>query len=163
MHLSNLAAQTGASLFTQLLAAPYFLPGLDAALKCHVPAGGGWVYDKTEDLALLTLLQSPSPSQSQPSGTQAAGYTHLVVEEDPSYLLESHKLGNEWHVAAVVEAFDAWVLDWAALKGLLKDPLKGVKEGDGLREVLLTVIRRVLYVKESEKLWILERRVGDGA
>jgi alpha-1,6-mannosyltransferase len=157
VHLSNLAAQTGASLFTQLLAAPYFLPGLDATLKSHSPPGGDWVYDKTENLALVSLLQSPSPSQSRPGETQSTSYTHLVVE-DPSYLLQSPKLGNEWRVAEVVKAFDAWVLDWAALKGLLKSPLKGVEDGDGLRDLLLATIRRVLYVKESDKLWILERR-----
>ncbi|KAF5327333.1 hypothetical protein D9619_003978 [Psilocybe cf. subviscida] len=163
VHLSNLAAQTGASLFTQLLAAPYFLPELDATLKSHSPTGSDWVYDKTENISLLSLLQSPAPSQSQShsSGTQLTGYTHLVVEEDPNYVLESQRLGDRWRVVEVLKAFDAWVLDWAALKSLLKDPLGSLKDGDGLRDVLLATMRRVPYVKESEKLWILERRDAD--
>lgn len=89
------------------------------------------------------------------------GYSHLIAEEDPSPVLKSHKLWEEWRVVGSVKAFDAWVLDWAALKDLIKNPLEGLMDGDDLRDKLLATMWRILYMKESEKLWILERQNMD--
>jgi alpha-1,6-mannosyltransferase len=90
VHLANLAAQTGATLFTQERAPPYapFLPA---------PAGGNWTYGKTEHLA--------------PDELSRGAYTHLVVEAPPDAAF-----ARGWTELGHVRGFDGWTLDssWVA-------------------------------------------------
>ncbi|KAI0052322.1 glycosyltransferase family 22 protein [Auriscalpium vulgare] len=80
VHISNLAAQTGASLFLHAHAPPHpaYLP----------PTTAHWTYDKTEHLTLRQLGAS-------------ANITHLIVEE---------RGWNEgvWLVSDAVESFAGW-------------------------------------------------------
>ena len=88
VHISNLAAQTGASLFLQTRSAPYYLslpsppPGLD------------WTYNKTEGLT------THSPSQ----------FTHLVAEA-------SGPVPWGWKKVECIEGFDGWSLNPGVLLG----------------------------------------------
>ena len=79
VHISNLAAQTGASLFLQTHSAPYppFLPSLTS--------GQNWTYNKTENLTTY----SPSP------------FTHLIVEA-------SGPLPRGWKKVECIEGLDGW-------------------------------------------------------
>ncbi|KAI0671330.1 Alg9-like mannosyltransferase family-domain-containing protein [Trametes maxima] len=89
VHISNLAAQTGASLFLHSNAPP-FLPGLETG---H-PAT--WTYDKTENLSFQAL-------------TATRDITHLIAEVAT---LPSTPSGLEaWTPVAVVDGFDGWVFD----------------------------------------------------
>lgn len=94
MHISNLAAQTGATLFLQLNAPPYYPP------RPAPPAV--WVYNKTENL---------SPAALSVSG---ASFTHLISELSP---VEDATLRSHWKVAGVVAGFDRWAVDWVLIKG----------------------------------------------
>ena len=60
VHISNLAAQTGASLFLQRNAPPFY-PGLAE------PPRTNWTYDKIENLSLVDL-------------TRSHNVTHLIAE-----------------------------------------------------------------------------------
>ncbi|KAI0760984.1 Alg9-like mannosyltransferase family-domain-containing protein [Trametes elegans] len=97
VHISNLAAQTGASLFLHAHAPP-FVPGL-------APAPGrptNWVYDKTEGLGLDAL-------------TAARRVTHLIAEA--SALGESAL--DAWAPVAVVDGFERWRLDVGGVREAL--------------------------------------------
>jgi hypothetical protein len=77
VHISNLAAQTGASLFLQTHSAPYH-PSLPS------PSSGlNWTYNKTENLTTY------SPSR----------FTHLIIEA-------SEPVPRGWKKVECVEGFD---------------------------------------------------------
>jgi alpha-1,6-mannosyltransferase len=90
VHIANLAAQTGATLFMQERAPPY-APFLPAA------TGGNWTYDKTEHLA--------------PSVLARGAYTHLVVEAPPDAAFV-----RGWREVGRIHGFDGWTPDssWVA-------------------------------------------------
>ena len=95
IHISNLAAQSGASLFLQLHSSPHYH---------HQPLSNThdeWVYNKTENLTISILCSSSSPV-----------ITHLISEIPPSKdpLLDQH-----WYTVQVVEGFDRWSIDWDLL------------------------------------------------
>ncbi|KAF9649276.1 alpha-1,6-mannosyltransferase subunit [Thelephora ganbajun] len=81
VHISNLAAQTGASLFLQTRSAPYH-PSLPSPYS-----GLNWTYNKTEDLTTY------SPSR----------FTHLIAEA-------SEPVPWGWKKVDCVEGFDRWSL-----------------------------------------------------
>ena len=87
VHISNLAAQTGASLFLHEHAPP-FHPAIGA------PLHPGWVYDKTENLSLADL-------------TKSRNVTHVIaevaVEEE-----EEEEGTHAWTQVAFVNGFDGW-------------------------------------------------------
>ncbi|KAI9000476.1 Alg9-like mannosyltransferase family-domain-containing protein [Trametes punicea] len=87
VHISNLAAQTGASLFLHSHAPP-FLPGLDVGHPT------GWVYNKTENLSMEAL-------------TASRQVTHLI-SEIPAI---SPAVMDSWSAIAIVDGFDGWRLD----------------------------------------------------
>ncbi|TFY59156.1 hypothetical protein EVG20_g7892 [Dentipellis fragilis] len=90
VHIANLAAQTGASLFLQTHAPPY--PAfIDAS------SANNWTYDKTEDLSARDLAAMP-------------GLTHAITEEP---------LGRGWTVIDVVKGFKRWALE-KDVKGLVE-------------------------------------------
>ena len=94
VHISNLAAQTGASLFLQSHAPPY-LPYLPAP-PAHV---ANWTYDKTENLSLKDL-------------TAAREVTHVIAEAD-----SPAAQATGWTPVAIVDGFDGWRLNLEDVKG----------------------------------------------
>ncbi|KAF8175824.1 alpha-1,6-mannosyltransferase subunit [Pholiota molesta] len=106
VHISNLAAQTGASLFLHLNAPPY-PPSLDT--PDHPP----WTYNKTESLTPQALSAS------------ASRVTHLVSEVAPA---DDRALDAMWRTVGVVRGFEWWAVDWEVLKG------RGEGEGRGWME-----------------------------
>lgn len=129
VHVSNLAAQTGASLFLHTHAPP-FLPGLDST-----PNTKHWTYDKTENLSPKEL-------------SAAREITHLIAEsEKTASAYNSWYTSSQWTTVDTVDGFDKWSLN-PGLRTLLED---------GLMENL-DVLFHPLEMVKSEKLVILERR-----
>ncbi|KAI6125109.1 glycosyltransferase family 22 protein [Pisolithus croceorrhizus] len=84
VHISNLAAQTGASLFLHEHAPPYILTGFGPAV------GHDWIYNKTEGLTPPMLTSS--------------NFTHLISEYPD--------LGDrEWSVVDQIPSFKRWRLN----------------------------------------------------
>jgi len=87
VHISNLAAQSGASLFLQTHSAPYHR-------SLPIPSSGlNWTYDKTGNLT------THSPSR----------FTHLIAEA-------SEPTPWGWKKVDCIEGFDRWSLNPGALK-----------------------------------------------
>jgi alpha-1,6-mannosyltransferase len=111
VHISNLAAQTGASLFLQANSPPYL-----AILS--PPAGDKhWIYSKVENLTTSDLTR----------GT----YTHLIVETplDPS-------LKQAWNVVGSADGFAAYSVGrWLQMAKRMDLPeiLEGTKKGGPFR------------------------------
>ncbi|KAG6843533.1 hypothetical protein H0H87_003445, partial [Tephrocybe sp. NHM501043] len=120
VHISNLAAQTGASLFTQQYAPPYLNRIPDAALR----ASPSWIYDKTENLTIQDLTANQT-------------FTHLIVEDRPD--AETRRY---WEVVASVEGFERWSLDRDALRKLRRE-----KSITGVSERLFEVVKMVKQEK----------------
>ena len=92
VHISNLAAQTGASLFLQTHSAPYH-PSLP-----NPSLGLNWTYDKTENLVVY------SPSR----------FTHLIAEA-------SEPVPRGWKKVECLRGFDRLSLMPDVLFSLKKD------------------------------------------
>ncbi|THH12420.1 hypothetical protein EW146_g7714 [Bondarzewia mesenterica] len=93
VHLSNLAAQTGASLFLQTRSPPYCLPDLNAASSL-------WIYNKTEHMTPQSL-------------TSNRAITHLIAEARDPFERDG------WVVADVVSGFAGWAVE-KDLRSLVK-------------------------------------------
>ncbi|KAK7695295.1 hypothetical protein QCA50_002485 [Cerrena zonata] len=97
VHISNLAAQTGASLFLQTHAPPYLTQiGIHPPPKSH-----NWVYNKTENLTQLDI-------------TNTKDFTHVIAEvgdDAAGFALQ------QWDVVEAVEGFERWVPNLDLLKG----------------------------------------------
>ncbi|KAK7057747.1 mannosyltransferase [Favolaschia claudopus] len=129
-HISNLALQTGASLFTHVHAPPY-APFIAAS-------NASWVYDKTDN----------------PDSAAYAQYTHLVGEEAApptagggvfGFIGRKKESKGGWTELGRVEAFERWVVD---VKG------KG-EEGVGMGVV--ERVKGVVRMEERTRLWVLEK------
>lgn len=96
IHICNLAAQTGASLFSQINSPP-FLPSSPLDLE---ERNKWWTYNKTENLSLEYLT------------SKEAGFTHLITESHFNPTTES-----EWKLAGVINGFERWTVDWPSLTG----------------------------------------------
>lgn len=127
VHISNLAAQTGASLFQQIHSPPY-LPEITSSISTN------WTYDKTESLTPSIL-------------TSSSHITHLIVESDSD--VQSLVKSGQWTRIGSVNAFDGW--DISGLRGL-RGHLKGILDG-GLGDLGRLLPR----LKMSVKLWIMKR------
>jgi len=86
VHISNLAAQTGASLFLQDHSPPYF-PSIPP------PATGDWIYNKTESLSPCEL-------------TDSAFVTHLIAESPVEFIGT-----GRWKLVGSVQGFSRWRLN----------------------------------------------------
>ncbi|KAG1841033.1 glycosyltransferase family 22 protein [Suillus subalutaceus] len=86
VHISNLAAQTGASLFLQNHSPPY-IPSMTG------PATNDWVYNKTESLSPRDL-------------TASTPLTHLITESS----VELMRTGR-WKLVDRVQGFSRWKLN----------------------------------------------------
>ncbi|CAA7269473.1 unnamed protein product [Cyclocybe aegerita] len=92
IHISNLAAQSGASLFLHLNSPPYLSPS---------SAGTPWIYNKTENLSPTSFTSPSTP------------FTHLISEISP----ENSSLGEIWQTKEAIQGFDRYWIDWNLLKG----------------------------------------------
>ncbi|KAI0682891.1 hypothetical protein BC835DRAFT_1423875 [Cytidiella melzeri] len=103
VHISNLAAQTGASLFQQTHAPPYF-PDLGVRPP---PLAYDWVYDKTEDISPTSI-------------TTDCSITHAIVEIQDGVGMNAWEatgfLKSSWVRMAVIPAFEKWKFNVGALK-----------------------------------------------
>jgi alpha-1,6-mannosyltransferase len=103
VHISNLAAQTGATLFQHVHAPPY-PTWLDIG---YAETAGAWSYNKTENV---------TPSQL----TANRQITHAIAEIEPSQSANSFDgtgfPENSWKLTGVIDAFDRLSLDLQALK-----------------------------------------------
>ncbi|KAI6025003.1 hypothetical protein PISMIDRAFT_90258 [Pisolithus microcarpus 441] len=108
VHISNLAAQTGASLFLHEHAPPYILTGFGPA------AGHGWIYNKTEDLT--------------PSMLTSSNFTHLISEYPD--------IGDsEWSAVVQIPSFQKWRLSEKVVTALKRKKPWGISLGEWM-EVL---------------------------
>ena len=109
IHISNLAAQSGASLFLQLHSSPHY--SNQPLSTTH----DEWSYNKTENLTISTLCSLSSSSFPI--------ITHLISEIPPS---EDPLLDTHWYTVEVIKGFDRWSIDWDLLKakGKTADLLK---------------------------------------
>lgn len=131
MHISNLAAQTGASLFLHTHAPPFLS-------EFTTPLNRDWVYDKTENLTPQLL-----------TGSKAV--THVIAECDGgNSALPTGFSPSYWRPVASIPGFDRW-----RINPQLPELAKG--KGRGLVEVL-SVLVRPLEMVSSEKLVIMERK-----
>ncbi|KAH0832984.1 glycosyltransferase family 22 protein [Lanmaoa asiatica] len=89
VHISNLAAQTGASLFLHEHAPPI--------LSASLPSEPSWTYNKTESLT-RSMISSSS-------------FTHLIAESP-------EMAGEEWTVVEAILGFKRWKLNPAVLSKL---------------------------------------------
>lgn len=130
VHISNLAAQTGASLFTQRHSDPQWQ-------HSGSEAGNQWKYDKTEGLLVDELTKAGSP------------YTHLILEELPS---EKVLKKRGWRVVSTVNALERVRVQPLVLKAALRSFTKDLS--------LASVLERfkdVVKIEWPEKLWIVEQ------
>ncbi|KIJ96549.1 glycosyltransferase family 22 protein [Laccaria amethystina LaAM-08-1] len=133
IHISNLAAQTGASLFLQINS----LPDMPPAFLLSSPSSSSfspssehnwWTYNKTENLSLKYLT------------SQQGGFTHLITE---SALDTDTTTVSEWKLLGIIRGFERWLVDWELL----------TSKGKG------KLLRRhwgVLKMVQVEKLWVYE-------
>ena len=128
VHISNLAAQTGASLFLQTRSPPY----LSNTSQSSSATTQTWSYDKTENLSLEDL-------------TASRNITHLIAEADSLAKLSSAYVRAAWTPVASVDGFDGWRLD-----------LEDVRVGQGLAEKLEGLMG-ALEMRRSMQLVILKR------
>jgi alpha-1,6-mannosyltransferase len=130
VHISNLAAQTGASLFQQTHAPP-FVPHFGV----YPPTpGADWVYNKTEDV-------SPAVITANRAITHVIAEVHDHLSSDGKHIFEATGFpGGSWVVTAVVAGFERWKINLGAVK---LEPMKPWK---------------VLEYVERERLVVLERK-----
>ena len=131
VHLCNLAAQTGASLYLHLNSSPY--PHLNLLFKRPIIEGSAaWIYNKTENLDDYAIASSRQ-------------ITHIITERQPSaIILES------FIPVANITAFDRWPLDKDTLQewglGIIRNPSEALR------------MTKLMKASGSTKLWILERK-----
>jgi len=124
VHIANLAAQSGASLFLHTHAPPYSLRlGI---LPPVTSASHPWIYNKTEDLAPVDLAYN-SP------------FTHVIAESGDALP------ASRWEVVDVIEGFRGWKVR--------KDVLGLVREGglEGLWRILEMKKENKLWIFERRK------------
>ena len=106
IHICNLAAQTGASLFTQFNELPYYPPYVEyihnASSPFRIPPAP-WTYNKTENLSIRDLTLSTS-------------ITHLISEISPTSE-EGVSMKKDWKLVVPVKTRSRFVLSWKILEG----------------------------------------------
>lgn len=134
VHVDNLAAQTGASLFLQTHAPPYpsYFPVANDGLH-------NWIYNKTENLSPADL-------------TAARHFTHLITSSP----LDSFSIPQEWTKVDCVRAYDGFRVVPIGSSSLSTD-----KEHEtGVRMGRMWEMIPVIDFVFTDKLCILERSVS---
>ncbi|PFH50041.1 glycosyltransferase family 22 protein [Amanita thiersii Skay4041] len=126
VHISNLAAQTGASLFLHMNSPPY----VPSPLFSQMPASGApdWIYNKTEHISAQDIILSPHIS-------------HVISERD--------FLGGEFVPVATIRAFDHWAVDRAAL---IKLKAQLVTRPWELSKIVKMIKSKKLWILERRQL-----------
>lgn len=88
IHIANLAAQSGASLFLHAHAPPYRL-GLGISPPTTISAAHPWIYNKTENLAPAEIAYD-SP------------FTHVISESRDALP------AGRWELVDVIDGFQGW-------------------------------------------------------
>ncbi|RDB28916.1 putative Dol-P-Man:Man(7)GlcNAc(2)-PP-Dol alpha-1,6-mannosyltransferase [Hypsizygus marmoreus] len=127
IHICNLAAQSGASLFLQENAPPYPSPSYLASAH-PVTNSTQWTYNKTESLSLKALTSSKS-------------ITHLISETKPD-----NQVQRDWKVVASVEGFKRWDVDTSLLKAGPRDLMT-----KSLFDVVKMVSEEKLWILERKR------------
>ncbi|KDQ29636.1 glycosyltransferase family 22 protein [Pleurotus ostreatus PC15] len=153
VHICNLAAQTGASLFTQTHSPPNLIthPNNDTSV----------VYSKTESL---------SPSQLT-SGAPPYDFTHLIIENHPTLFLGalSRTERDKWEVIATLYGFERWIIANGSLhdgsrrektRRMFAEGAKNLSTNPWNAETWAWLASLVIKMEETEKLWILKRTTG---
>ncbi|KIJ12871.1 glycosyltransferase family 22 protein [Paxillus involutus ATCC 200175] len=126
LHISNLAAQTGASLFLHEHAPPIFM--FPFLVSSPSPIDASWTYNKTESLT--------------PSMIASSSFTHLIAE--------SHEVGNEeWKVVQSIHGFKRWKLNMNVLNKLKTGKLWEVSFGECARVLEMEVTEQLWILERS--------------
>ncbi|KAF5393293.1 hypothetical protein D9757_000466 [Collybiopsis confluens] len=154
VHISNLAAQTGASLFLQVHTPPFASTSLfsSASLTDQLSMYPWTVYDKTENLTLDELSASRD-------------VTHLISEWSPFEMRSRMRI---WRVAevdsagdthanagnrGVISGFAGWKVNERALQSA-----KGLRLGEFVGLIGENGTRGIVGIQEESLLWIYVRR-----
>lgn len=124
VYISNLAAQTGASLFLHTHAPPY-----PVDLGINPPKASTWIYNKTENI---------SPAQL----TADRSITHVIAEIAPATNNAFEGTGfprSSWKLTQVVDGFDGWNKD---LRAIMLEPTKPWKVVGYLGSPKLAILER---------------------
>ncbi|KAF7972945.1 hypothetical protein HWV62_16508 [Athelia sp. TMB] len=132
VHLSNFAAQTGASLFLQVHSPPYL-----TYINSSNPSSSHWIYNKTESLGTAELLASPH-------------FTHLIAESEAD--VGALTASKQWRAVDVIDAFGGWTLGPALRTQVAK--LRGKQQAI---EGPIDIWDLLPQMKREKQLWILER------
>jgi len=105
VHIANLAAQSGASLFLHTHAPPY---SSRLGILPHAPSPSQpWIYNKTESLALVEVAYN-SP------------FTHVIAESRDALP------ASRWEVVDVIEGFRGWKVRKDVLRLVREEGLEGL-------------------------------------
>ncbi|KAI0347804.1 hypothetical protein BDW22DRAFT_1365043 [Trametopsis cervina] len=105
VHISNLAAQTGASLFQQIHAPPY-IPSLGLTSPQPPP---DWTYNKTEHV-------SPTLLTANRAITHVIAEVHQESGRGGSSTFDATGFPSSWTMTGVIAGFERWELDVRAVK-----------------------------------------------
>lgn len=117
VHISNLAAQTGASLFLQVHSSPYYGPN-------RISPTSHWTYNKTESLSPAFL-------------TASKHFTHLIVESESD--VGAFVASGNWQLVEPIEAYDRWI--WGILRRIGSELDSGLKLLE-LRDLLPNIVTK---------------------
>ena len=103
VHIANLAAQSGASLFLHTHAPPY-----RSRLGVLPPSSSSWIYNKTENLA-PSYIAYDSP------------FTHAIAESKDALP------AGRWQVVDVIDGFSGWNVRMNVLGLVNEEGLEGLR------------------------------------
>lgn len=118
VHIANLAAQSGASLFLQTHAPPFY------PISSSYNLAAGWTYNKTEHVAAAAL-------------TSDRRITHVLAEDRVPFVSS-----GRWVVVGTIQAFKGWEVQ-RDVRGLMRQ--RGVR---GVLDVLAMRTEEVLWLLE---------------
>ncbi|KAJ7736813.1 glycosyltransferase family 22 protein [Mycena metata] len=156
-HLTNLALQTGASLFTHVHAPPYpvlsllspiFLPS--PALTFASSLTPNWVYDKTDSpTSFANYTHVIAESRALPSSSDAGVFGFMRKKKDDA---------SAWTELGSVSAFERWRIDRDVLR---RREVPDKEAGEtGVEMGVIERLSGVLTLEERERLWVLEKSAG---